>query len=515
MGRADPFFGYSLILRTIVLGLVPAFAAWQLLRLRRAFHVFQLESYKRPWFRGWCSADRRRALFLRSFVDAKKPLAMTGRAWRTIITATLLTVLGILIPAGIVHLVAGAPFDLLTCGVMFALMFSFPDRLLLLADLVLTPVQRAINRLYLERARRRLDEVRPLVIGVTGSFGKTSTKFAIARILGPPEEVLATPSSFNTTLGVCRTINEQLRPAHRFFVVEMGARREGDVAEVCRLVRPRIGVLTAIGPAHLETFGSIEAVRRAKYEIIAALPPGGVAVMSSDDPEVRALATATGGPAVVRYGVEREGSPRVGARDIEVHARGTDFTIVDEESGEKLRVGTRLLGKHAIGHVLAGVGVALATGHRLEELGSRIEGMEPAEHRLQLIEGAGGVTVIDDAYNSNPDGAAAALEVLAAMPARKRVIVTPGIVEMGAQQDAANEELGRRAAEVCDTLIFVAKLNRTALVAGAEAAGTGGTGGAEVLVADSLAEATELMRSLIGPGDVVLFENDLPDQYEG
>jgi UDP-N-acetylmuramoyl-tripeptide--D-alanyl-D-alanine ligase len=382
---------------------------------------------------------------------------------------------------------------------------------LLAADVVVSPVQRLINNRFLTEARRKLTEVDPVVIGVTGSYGKTSTKVAIQKILGGKGEAFATPASFNTPLGVARSINESLTDAHRYFVVEMGARQEGDVAEIVSLVGPSIGVLTAIGPAHLESFGSMDAIRRGKYEIIEGLPTNGVAVMNVDDLEVRTLADQSVGKVsrVLRYGVGEAGRPSVTATDIKVHQRGTDFTIVEVGSGHRIPVSTKLLGTHAIGHVLAGVAVALALGIELSEVAARIDGLEPVEHRLQIIEGAGGVTVIDDAYNSNPAGANAALEVLASMPARRRVVITPGMVELGAEQAAANETFGRRAASVADAVIFVAKVNRAALVAGGEAAAH-----AQVIVVDSLSEASARLPDLIGPGDVVLFENDLPDHHE-
>ncbi len=387
----------------------------------------------------------------------------------------------------------------------------------------MTPVQAAINGRFLRQARRRLEQVDPLVIGITGSFGKTSTKFATARALGDPAEVLATPSSFNTPLGVSRTINEGLRDDHKYFVVEIGARNAGDVAEVARLVSSSIGVLTSIGPAHLESFGSIEGVTRAKYEIVQSLPAAGVAVMNVDDLRVRALADdmasgASPGPEwpevrtdlrVIRFGLDPAVRDLLLARALEVHRRGTKMMLVDEGSASSADLDTRLLGRHAVSNVLAAAAVSSAAGRSLTDAAASLSGLEPVEHRLQIIEGAGGVTVIDDAYNSNPVGAAAALEVLASMPARKRVVITPGMVELGAEQAAANEELGRLAGAAADVAIFVAPLNRQALVAGASG------GRADVKVVDSLAEATAILQGLIGAGDVVLFENDLPDQYEG
>ena len=508
MNRADPFTGYSFLLRTIVFVVVPAFTAFQLVRLRRALHVFQLEAYKRPNFRRWLRANRDKAAFLQPST-AKKPLVMTGRAWRILIVATLLSLFGVLVPSALAHLfLGGAPADLIAWALATVGLFVWCPLLIPAADRLLAPVQRAINARYLARARRRLASVAPVVVGITGSYGKTSTKFAVGRLLGPEAEVLVTPGSYNTTMGVVRAINEGLEPRHRFFVVEMGARQRGDVAEIGRLVGHEVAVLTAIGTAHLESFGSRDAIKRAKLEIVDTLRAGGVAVVNSDDPTIRALRDELAGVEVVRYGLDPAGQPDVTATDVEVTRAGTELTIVDRRTGATLRAKTKLLGRHSIGHVLAGVAVALHTGRDLQSLGDAIAALIPVEHRLQLIEAPGGVTVIDDAFNSNPEGAAAALEVLASMPARQRIVVTPGIVELGELQRAANEDLGRAAAGVADVLIVVARLNRAAILSGAEG------GPARVVTAGSLDEATKELAGIVGSGDVVLFENDLPDQYE-
>lgn len=507
MDRPDPFFGYSTVLRTILLVVVPAFTVWQFVRLRRALHVFQLEGYKRARFIAWCRSNVARALFLRS-APPKKPLVMTGRAWRILTVSTALSLLMVLGAAAVAHLVAGAPYDLVTWALITAIVFVAAPLLLVAADVLLAPVQSTINRAYLRTARSKLDSIDPIVIGVTGSFGKTSTKFAIVSLLAPAGAALATPSSFNTPLGVCRTINERLSPQDRFFVVEMGAYRRGEIADLARFVRPRVGVLTAIGPAHLERFGSLEAIGATKYELIESLPDDGLAVMNSDDLAVRELADATTRLEVVRYGVDPSGKPDVTASNVEVTRDGTTLTV--HADGDGLRVRTRLLGSHSVLHVLAAVAVATkAAGATLASLEEPIVSLYAVEHRLQLIEGAGGVTVIDDAFNSNPEGARSALDVLAAMPARRRVIVTPGMIELGGLQYEANRRFGEHAARVADTLIVVAPVNRRAIIAGAEHSSV------EVIVVDTLAEATERLKGLLATGDVVLFENDLPDQYEG
>ena len=509
MGFADPFPGYSLVLRAILYLAVPAWAVWQFVRLRRALHVFQLEGYRRDRFLRWCRAHLRRALFVER-IEAKKPLVMTGRAWRILVAAALLSLVVVLGASAAAHLWGGWPYDIPTWALASVLASVGAPLLLVAADRLLAPVQAAVNERYLRSARRRLAEVSPVVVGVTGSFGKTSTKFAVAGLLGPPGEVLATPSSYNTPLGVCRALNELLTPGHRFLVVEMGAYAEGDVRELCELVRPTVGVLTAIGPAHLERFGSLEAIRRAKYELIEALPPTGVAVMNCDDPEVRALADHTTGVAVVRYGVTEQARATVTAEAVTVTGRGMELEIVDRRTDERLAARTRLLGSHAVGHVLAGVAVATSLGRPLADLAAPIASLSPVEHRLQIIEGTGGITVIDDAYNSNPSGAAVALEVLADMPGRRKVVVTPGMVELGDEQFEANRSLGRRAASAADTVIVVARVNREAITSGARSAGTP----SRVIAVDTLAEAQHELARLLQPGDVVLFENDLPDHLE-
>jgi UDP-N-acetylmuramoyl-tripeptide--D-alanyl-D-alanine ligase len=510
VGRVDPFFGYSLLVRVIVFVAVPAFALWQYLRLKRALHIFQLEGYKRGRFLQWCRSAGSRALFLSRSTE-KKQLVMTGRARRILITAVVLSVGLVLGASAAAHLwLGGAPADLIAWAVVTALVFFGAPVVLVAADVLLTPVQKAINARFLGAARRKLADLDPYVVGVTGSFGKTSTKFAIAGLIGPPGTALATPGSYNTPLGVCRAINEQLDKRHAYFVVEMGAYKEGDIAELARFAKPKVGVLTAIGPAHLERFGSLENIRRAKYELIRALNEDGLAVMNVDDPAVRALADVTKHVPVVRYGLDQSFRPDVSARDVRFTGKGTEMVLIDTSGGE-VDVRTKLLGRHAVGHILAAVAVAQFAGRSLDEVRDSIARLQPVEHRLQLIESPGGVTVIDDAYNSNPEGAAAAIEVLEEIDAQRRIVVSPGMIELGTTQVEANRRFGAQAARVADILIVVARVNRDAILEGALSVGNS----AETVAVDSLDEAAAKLKETLKPGDAVLFENDLPDQYEG
>ncbi|MGH2751307.1 MAG: UDP-N-acetylmuramoyl-tripeptide--D-alanyl-D-alanine ligase [Actinomycetota bacterium] len=506
----DPFYGYSVLLNLIIYLGLPLLGVLQFFRLRRALHVFQLEAYKRLNFLRWVRDHRDRARWMRS-TPAKKPLAMTGRAWRILVLAIALSIVPVFGSWAVAHLFLGGwPADVIAYGLALLLVLYFSNHLLALADWLLTPFQRAINERYTRRARSKLDEFKPVVIGVTGSYGKTSTKFAIEKLIEPEGGVLATPGSYNTTMGVVRTVNELFTGFHRYFVVEMGAKQRGDIAEIVAFTRPHIAVLTAVGPAHLESFGSLDNVRKAKYEIVSGLDGDGVAVMNTDDPEVRALADQTHGIKVIRYGLDQAGHPHVAARNIEFTSEGTSFTLVDNRSGETFHARTSLLGRHAIGNLLGAVAVALEVGRSLSELIGPIRRLTAVEHRLQIIKGAGGVTVIDDAFNSNPDGASAALEVVDALEANRKVVVTPGMIELGPLQAEANERFGEQAGRVADTLIVVAKVNREAIVKGAVRARR-----AKIITVDTLAAAQEELQSLMEPGAVVLFENDLPDQYEG
>jgi UDP-N-acetylmuramoyl-tripeptide--D-alanyl-D-alanine ligase len=227
-----------------------------------------------------------------------------------------------------------------------------------------------------------------------------------------------------------------------------------------------------------------------------------------DDPVVRELADATSHVSVIRYGLDAAGRADLTAREVAFGPQGTTMTVLDQRDGTTTEVSTRLLGRHAVGHVLAGFAVALALGRDWQDIVRAAGRLQPVEHRLQLMDGAPGITIIDDAYNSNPHGAAAAIEVLEAMPVENRIVVTPGMIELGELQFEENRRLGELAGAVADTLIIVARVNRAAIVEGA------GGKNATVITVDSLDEAQSHLRDLLRPGSAVLFENDLPDQYE-
>jgi UDP-N-acetylmuramoyl-tripeptide--D-alanyl-D-alanine ligase len=374
-----------------------------------------------------------------------------------------------------------------------------------LAALGWSPYERGRRRAFMRQAERRLGETKPLVVGITGSYGKTTTKVLLAQLLDVPEgSCFATPASYNTTLGVCRAINEGLRPQHQVAVLEMGAYRPGEIAEICSFSHPRVGVVTAVGPMHLERFGTVERVAQAKSELLAALPPDGFAVVPSEIRE-RARLLAPLSARLVEVG--RPGD-RWWLEGAEVVGEATSCRLRGRE-GEELELEVRLFGRHLLQDLLCALAVAAELGRPLPELAERARGLRGAPHRLEVTR-RGGVTIIDDAYNSNPEGAREALQLLGQLPGRRRVLVTPGYIELGEEEEESMTELGRQAAAVCTHVILVGPRHTEPVHRGLAGAGFPA---AQVSVVADLEEAQAVLPKVAGEGSVVLFENDLPDQY--
>lgn len=492
----------------------------------RNVHIFQLNGYKPPVQRRWVR-DHIEPLLARSVwalgaaplvqkwgawgtvgacvlflavlalnlpwkSKAKKPLVVTARVKRLLGTYLLLhavpILLGFLAPEG---------------WAFGALLMSFglagAPWLVLGADSLNGPVEKAVSRHYIRDAARLLAQSPQLrVIGVTGSYGKTSVKFFLEKLLSVSYNVLITPENYNTTLGVVRTVRERLRPTHELFVCEMGARNVGDIKEICDLVKPELGVITAIGPQHLESFGSLQNVVKTKFELADALPEGGVLFRNADDEEIRNRKVAV---KTVDYGTLR-GDYR--AEDITAEEGGFRFTL------RGVTFHTRLLGRHNILNLCAAIAVANTLGIPLEKLTLPVRRLESVPHRLQLL-GAGNRLIIDDAYNSNPAGALAALEALAAFP-RLRVLVTPGMVELGGRQEELNRAFGSQAAARCDRAVLVGEKQAAPIRAGLLAAGFPQE---HIAVAATVQEAVRIADGYDdgGRGRVILLENDLPDNY--
>ena len=441
-----------------------------------------------------------------------KPLVFTARARRLFIVALALPVLALAAVA--VAVVAGAPDWVAPAGgtaVALAAIVGAPE-LLFAANALTKPIQDFDNRRFVKRAKHRLAEVNPLVIGITGSFGKTTTKACVNAVAELRGGSYATPASFNSYLGVVRAINEGLTSRHRTFIAEMGAYRPGDIAELCELVNPSIGVLTAIGPAHLERFGSIDAIESAKGELAESLPADGTYVTTADD--ARCVRTAERTDARVILFSTAGVAGRRDHRGGHVHGGG-HHPLHDppphRAGAEEVTVRSHLLGRHNVANLLAAAAVGEAMGLPLDAIGRALARVTPPAHRLApILNRQAGIVVIDDAYNSNPVGAAAALEVLASHQAERRLLVTPGMVELGDREEAENERFGTQAAGVCDLVVLVGEERSRPIRDGLDAAAFPAS---RIHVVANSSEAQELLARTTKRGDVILFENDLPDLY--
>ena len=431
----------------------------------------------------------------------KKPLVMTRRAWRILLTA--LAIDYIIIAA--IWLITGNPVTMAAFALAAVVASPF---IILAANWLLKPVEKSINRKYYNEARDILASMPDLkIIGITGSYGKTSTKHYLHRILSEQFDTLMTPGSFNTTMGVIRTIREYLKPYNEVFIVEMGAKQPGDIKEICDLVHPSIGIVTAVGEQHLESFKSIENVQRTKFELIDSLPPDGLAVLNNDFPFVANRQVTD----VISKRYSVAGETPYYASDIVYDATGTTFTV-NGPDGFALTLHTHLVGECNISNLLGAVIVALYLGVPERKIQYAVEKIEQVEHRLNVKRTPGGLTIIDDAFNSNPDGSRMAVDVLARMKGGKRIIITPGMIELGEKQYELNRELGRHIARNVDIAIVVGEYNRESIVKGIEEVDR--LAADNIYKASSFNEAQTILTSIARAGDTVLYENDLPDTFK-
>ena len=437
-----------------------------------------------------------------------KPLVFTARARRIYGVALALPALALALAA--VAVLTGAPAWVAPAiGTATALVsvIATPE-LLFAANSAVKPIQTLDNRRFVRRAERKLAEIAPLAIGITGSFGKTTTKACVAAVAELRGPAYATPASFNSYLGVVRAINEGLSTKHRTFIAEMGAYRRGDVAELCELVHPAIGVLTAIGPAHLERFGSLDAIEEAKGELAEAIPEDGMFVTNADDERCVRAAKRTNAR-VILFSAAGAPDADLAATGIAMSDGATRFVL--RRGSEETVVRTRLLGRHNVANLLAAAAVGASLELPLDAVGRALAQVSPPAHRLSpILNRQAGIVVIDDAYNSNPVGAAAALEVLASHEAERRLLVTPGMVELGEREAEENQRFGKQAAAVCDLVVLVGEERARPILAGLASASYPDS---QVHVVANATEAQALLAKTTRRGDVVLFENDLPDLY--
>ncbi len=377
--------------------------------------------------------------------------------------------------------------------------------ILLLANVIMKPFEKLNEKRYVKIAKAKLDKCDIIKIGITGSYGKTGVKAILNVILSEKYRVLATPKSYNTPLGISLAVKD-LDSTHDVFIAEMGARKRGDITDLAVLVNPDVAILTGINEQHLETFNDIDAVKETKFELFENLKPDGKAFFSCDNEYSVQLYEQFAGEKTLA-GLNLAHHPKVYAKDVVATNEGSSFTLVlgDEEIGCK----TTLLGEHNVSNVVLASAVAYDLGLTPAQISSGINKIRTITHRLSILPNNKGIVIIDDSYNSNFDGLKAAIEVVKTFEGRK-IIVTPGIVELGEKQAEINEEAGRLIAKAFDKIIVIGKTNAEALISGLMEEGKTGE---DISFEKNSDRGNETLNKLVQKGDVVLFENDLPDTY--
>ena len=378
---------------------------------------------------------------------------------------------------------------------------------ILFGHLLTCGIEKAVAKKFINRAKDTLAKHTDLkVVGVTGSYGKTTVKNIIATMLAEKYKVCVTPFSYNTPLGLSKTILENLEEDDQVLVAEMGARSVGDIAELCDMVQPSVGVITGIGNQHMATFGSMEKIIQTKGEIDEYIVNRrGTMVYNIDSLPAQEMFTKS---KANKYAVGINHKQDIFAEDLKCTSEGSEFTLHIKSKKYKA-VKTSLLGEHNISNILIAVCVAKQFGLSDEQIIEGIKKLTPTAHRLAIIPSASALIVIDDAYNGSVEGTKSALNVLSKFEGKK-VVITPGLVELGAEQFNSNFEFARSMAAVVDYVIITGVVNYDAISSGLEFAGFDVS---KIIRAGNLNQAVSMLANITNPGDVVLFENDLPDNY--
>jgi UDP-N-acetylmuramoyl-tripeptide--D-alanyl-D-alanine ligase len=458
-------------------------------------------------------------------LDAKVKLRLTERAKRIFGYAESINalVLVLLIPIAFAFGRLAMPFY----WFIQVLVFQFHPLFLILAKVLLDPGEAKLQEGFADEARQKIAEMKPIVIGITGSYGKTSTKVILNEILGAVAPTFTTPRSINSYMGVTREIRERLKYYHRYAIIEMGAYYIGSIRRMCSLTPPSVAIVTAVGEMHLERFGSAENVFKAKSELAQAVPADGILICNGDYEFCRRMAAENKKKTTLLYGFDESKGPLDAIMfDVKTSENGSTFKI--KFRGKQYEGSTKLLSKPLLSNVLGSFCLAMALGISPEIILAAIRNVKTESNRLEPVRtnlsglapisnGANGksseqVLRLNDAFNSNPIGFKAALDVLGEIPGKRKILVTPGMIELADRQAVENEAAAKRAASVCDFVVVVGETNKDPLLKGLK---EGGLPSEKIECKASMKEAlSHLASEYCSEGDVVLIENDLPDIYE-
>lgn len=383
-------------------------------------------------------------------------------------------------------------------------LYFFPWLFLYIIAYIIKPMETSIRNHYAKEAQRLLQEHNNLsVIGITGSYGKTSVKMILYELLSDSYYTLMTPHSYNNQMGITLTIRRYLQHLHEIFICEMGADHVHEITDLMHFVKPQYGVVTAVGPQHLQTFHTIENILHEKMQMIEKLPYNGIGFLNKDNAYIRSYKIHNHCH-MIWFAIHQTCDYQ--ACDITYSPQGSSFSIL--YGGKKYPFHTKLLGEHNVLNITCAIAIAHSFDVTWLLLQQAVERLPFVEHRLEVRQ-TQSYTILDDAYNANPQGAGYALDVLKQMPG-KRFIVTPGFIDLGNQQEEEQFRLGKKIAECADGVILVGRKQCKSIVKGLEATNFQAQ---HLYIADSIHEAFAYLKVHATSKDVVLLENDLPDAF--
>lgn len=507
-----------------------------ILRLKYNLHMLQLNSYRNKRFFTFLSRNKKKILdfdFIFPFVfliigffrndlwlnigvtiliilasfskdknpPAKKELVYTSRIKRLITTVCILflVLIGLCILFVFKNNILAVKIITLAAGILA--LFNYLS--LILANIINMPVEKGVAKYYINDAKKIISNSKVKVIGITGSYGKTTTKYILEKFLSQKYNVLKTPGNLNTALGVTRTIREMLSPTHDIFICEMGAKQKGDIKEICDIVHPDYAVISSIGYQHLETFKSIDNIINTKFELVDSLNDSGIAFLNGDNEFIQNHKT---NKKIFYFGISDSNDCR--CEDIIYNSSGCSFTYINKNV--KIPIKTGLLGYNNITNIAGAISISLELGVSEEDIRFAAANLKPPEHRLAINRISENLTIIDDAYNSNPMGSACALDVLKGFPGT-RIVITPGMIELGQRQYDENFILGQNAAKSCDIAILVGEKQTIPIFDGLIKENFPKE---NIIVVSDVNKAFEIMYNICKEKNCsALIENDLTDDY--
>ncbi len=460
-------------------------------------YIFQNFEYSsRDFFKWFLKNINKRNL------QKKHKLEWTQKAILFFVTSLFLIILSSLLSGGFFF-------------VVFLILLSLSPIFLIISNFLYKPLETYLKQQIISKTKEKLSQVPNLkVVGITGSFGKTSTKDILYTLLFKKYYVVKTPKSFNTLLGVAQTVLDLVKENTDIFICEIGAYKKGEIKNIASLVKPVIGIITAVAPQHLERFGSLENIATAKFELAEGLPKDGLAILNGQSDLLRNLASNLKGCNVNFYG--RDADPYF-ATNIKIGINGTEFTMHTPKGVVDIQI--PLIGEHHVQNFLAATTAAMQLGLTLSEIKIRAKLLLPTPHRME-IKKIGNMTFIDNSYNTNPKSAESSLALLASFEGRK-IVITPGFVELGKEAAGENQLLGQSIACLADEVIIVGEHAKNDLLDGIKKVWKKAEERVHFVnsTQEGLTLATQLgkeMTEKIARHDteiVVLLENDLPDQY--